>query len=54
MTRIDFFRKLIRYALLLVLATIAVALGNKVVSAKDCSVCPGKGICSGKTDCDKY
>jgi len=30
------------------------ALGNKIVSAKSCSECPGKGICNGKTDCDKY
>ena len=54
MTRIDFFRKLTRYLLLLLIAIIVLALGNKIVSAKDCSECPGKGICNGKTDCNKF
>jgi hypothetical protein len=54
MTRIDFFKKLIRYGLLALLALIVIALGSKVVTGTDCSSCPGKGICNGKTDCDKY
>ena len=54
MTRLDFFRKLIKYLLLLLMAVIVLALGNKVVTATDCSVCPGNGICNGKTDCNKY
>lgn len=54
MSRIDFFRKLIRYILLLLMGVIVIALGNRVVTGKDCSVCPGKGICNGETDCNKY
>jgi len=54
MSRIDFFRKLIRYILLLLLSIIVFSLGNRVVTAKDCSECPGKGVCNGKTDCNKY
>jgi hypothetical protein len=54
MTRPDFFKKLIRYMLLLLIAFIAFALGNKVVTGSNCSACPGNGICSGETDCNKY
>jgi hypothetical protein len=54
MTRPDFFKKLIRYMLLLLITIIALALGNKVVTGSNCSSCPGKGICSGETDCNKY
>lgn len=54
MSRNDFFWKLGRYILLLLMAFIAIALGGKVATAKDCSVCPGKGICKGETDCNKY
>jgi hypothetical protein len=54
MSRFDFFRKLIRYLLLLLMGIIVIALGNRIVTGKDCSECPGKGICNGKTDCDKY
>ena len=54
MSRGDFFSKLTRYFLLFLLALIVFALGNKVVTGKDCSGCPGKGICNGETDCDKY
>jgi hypothetical protein len=54
MKRIDFFRMLIRASLFILLAMIVLALGNKVVSGNKCSICPGKGICTGKTDCGKY
>lgn len=54
MNRNDFFKKTGRYILLMLMAFIAIALGGKVVTAKDCSVCPGKGICKGETDCNKY
>jgi hypothetical protein len=54
MNRIDFFKKLMRYMLLMLLATVAFALGNRVVSGQDCSSCPGNGICKGETDCNKY
>jgi hypothetical protein len=54
MNRIDFLKKMIRIGLLAILAFIVFALGNKVVTAKDCSSCPGKGICRGETDCKKY
>jgi hypothetical protein len=54
MTRIEFFKKIIRLGLLAILALIVFVLGNRVVTGQDCSSCPGKGICSGETDCDNY
>jgi hypothetical protein len=54
MSRIDFFKKTGRYILLMLMAVIGIALGKKVVSGNDCSVCPGKGICKGETDCGNY
>jgi hypothetical protein len=54
MNRIDFLKKLIRIGLLALLALIVFGLGSKIVTAGDCSACAGKGICNGKTDCNKY
>lgn len=54
MSRIEFFKKLMRYGLLALLTLIVFALGSKVVTGSNCSSCPGKGICSGETDCNKY
>jgi hypothetical protein len=54
MKRNDFLKKLIRVGLLALLATLVLLLGNRVVTGKDCSGCPGKGVCNGETDCDKY
>ncbi len=54
MSRTDFLKKLVRYILLIFMAVIVFALGNKVVSAAGCSVCPSRGICTGENDCDKF
>jgi vancomycin permeability regulator SanA len=54
MRRDIFIRRLMRYALLLIMAVLVMILGRKVVIGQDCSACPGKGICNGKTDCNKY
>jgi hypothetical protein len=54
MSRIDFFKKLIRYGLLALLTLIVFALGSRVVTGSDCSSCPGNGVCNGKSDCNKY
>lgn len=54
MSRGEFFKKLVRYGLLALLTLIVFALGNKVVTGKDCSACAGKGVCNGETDCNKY
>lgn len=54
MNRFDFIRKLVRYLLLGLIVLIVLALGKKIVTGKDCSVCPGKGICRGETDCSKF
>jgi hypothetical protein len=54
MNRPDFIKRLIRYVLLLFLAGIAVVLGGKAVPSSDCSVCPGRGICKGESDCSKF
>jgi len=54
MNRTDFLKTLFRYLLFGLLGFIAVFAGSKAVLASDCSSCPGKGICSGKTDCEKF
>lgn len=54
MTKNDFVKKLVRIGLLAALALIVMALGNKVVTTRACSQCPGKGVCNGETDCSKY
>jgi hypothetical protein len=54
MDRKEFTGKVIRAGLYGLLALLLLALGNKVVTGKDCSVCPGKGVCRGKSDCNKY
>jgi len=54
MNRNDFLKKVIRYILLMLIGIIVVSLGSRVVTGKDCSSCPGNGICKGKTDCNKY
>jgi hypothetical protein len=54
MSRIEFFKKLMRYILLMLVALVVFVLGNKVVSAAGCSTCPGKGICTGENDCENY
>jgi hypothetical protein len=54
MSRGEFFKRLMRYGLLALLTLIVFALGNSVVTGKDCSACPGKGVCNGESDCNKY
>jgi hypothetical protein len=54
LTRPEFLRKLARSLLLAFLAFLALALGSRTVSGKDCSTCPGKGLCTGDNDCSKY
>ncbi len=54
MIRAKFIKQLIRYLLFGLLALIAVAMGNRIVSGSDCNTCPGKGLCSGEQDCFKY
>jgi len=53
-TRKNFITRLIQAGLLGILLLITFLLGSKTVSGKDCSACPGNGICSGDTDCSKY
>lgn len=54
MSRSDFFKKLGKYILLMLIAMIVISLGKKIAGANDCSTCAGKGICNGRTDCNKY
>jgi hypothetical protein len=54
MTRNELIKRLGRYILLMLIAIIAISLGRKVSGANACNACPGKGICNGKTDCNKY
>jgi hypothetical protein len=54
LTRTEFINKLVRAGLFILLAIIVFALGSKVVTGKDCSLCPGKGICAGESDCSIF
>jgi hypothetical protein len=54
MTRNELIKRLGRYILLLLISIIAISLGKKVSGENACSTCAGKGICSGKIDCNKY
>ena len=54
MSRTDFFKVLIRYLLLGLIAVIAITLGRKAVKGDNCSACPGNGICKGAGDCSEY
>jgi hypothetical protein len=54
MERAVFTRKLIRYLLLLLVAAIAVFTGRRAVTGNACQACPGRGICSGESDCQSY
>ncbi len=52
--RKSFIVKSVQAGLLGLLAFVAYFLGNRVVATKDCSTCPGNGICRGRIDCSKY
>ena len=54
MSRNELLKKLGRYLLLIFIAIIVISLGKKIAGGSDCTACPGKGICNGKTDCNKY
>jgi hypothetical protein len=54
-TRGDFVRGFIRILMISALAFIAVSLGTRAVTGeKNCSGCPGKGVCRGEDDCPSY
>jgi hypothetical protein len=54
LSRSQFLNKAIRIILVAFLAFIALMLGSKAVTGKDCSTCSGNGICKGETDCSNY
>jgi hypothetical protein len=54
MERKEFLMKLMRYLLFGLLALVAAITGGRTVSGSDCSVCPGKGICKGESDCSRF
>jgi len=54
MNRISFIKKIIRYVLLGILGGIAILTGTKAAIFYDCDSCPGKGICTGDTDCSTF
>jgi hypothetical protein len=54
MKRSEFLKYLIRLGLFAILALIVFTLGKRIVLRKDCSGCPGNGVCNGKSDCSKY
>jgi hypothetical protein len=54
MERAVFIKKLLRFALLLVISAMAVVLGSRASAESNCNTCPGKGICNGESDCLSY
>jgi putative flippase GtrA len=54
MNRNEFIQRIIRYLLFGLLAFIALFAGSKAVTEANCSSCPGKGICTGKSDCSIF
>jgi hypothetical protein len=54
MNRIEFLKKVVRFILFCLIAAIAAITGGRIVTGNDCSKCPGKGICSGESDCSIY
>jgi hypothetical protein len=54
MNRTEFARKAISLILLALLAGVTILLGKRSATGYDCSLCPGKGICKGKSDCSTY
>lgn len=54
MTRIEFFKKIMRFALLAITGLLVLVLSRRIITGSDCSVCAGKGICKGETDCSKF
>jgi len=53
-SRSEFMKKIVRAGLFALLALLVFIIGNKVVTGKECTGCPGRGICNGETDCSKY
>ncbi|NSW94560.1 MAG: hypothetical protein HPY62_07615 [Bacteroidales bacterium] len=53
-SRKDFVSKLIRAGLAMILLFLAYLLGSKAVAGKECSDCPGYGICRGNDDCSTF
>jgi hypothetical protein len=49
-----FLRKAIGLGLLALLTIISVTLGFRAADGKNCSECPGNGICNEESDCKKY
>jgi len=54
MNRNEFLKKVIRYLLFGFIAAVIALTGRRAVIGSDCSACPGKGICSGETDCTTF
>ena len=53
-TRSEFVKGIIRIILTGFLSVIAIALGSRIVSGRDCMDCPGRGICGGTRECEIY
>jgi hypothetical protein len=52
--RAGFLKNMIRIIMGSFLVFIAVVLARKITIASDCSSCPGRGICKGDSDCEKF
>ena len=54
MNRSDFLTRVIRYLLFGLLSGIALLAASRIAMGSDCSSCPGKGICTGESDCPTF
>ena len=52
MERRDFIYKLSRWGLAIVLASLTLILGKKIVLKKECSSCPDYASCPGVSSCE--
>jgi hypothetical protein len=54
MNREEFIRRAIRYLLFGLLAIVGILTGSKAATGTKCTSCPGKGVCSGESDCSTF
>jgi hypothetical protein len=53
-SRTIFINRIVRILMVMILAFVAMMLGSKVVSGKDCSSCQARNMCNGETECIKF
>jgi len=54
LTRSSFLKKIVRIVLLSVLTGIVFILAGRIAAGGSCRSCPGRGLCKGEEECNKY